>query len=41
MVEIVELFQAPWWIPFKRADLARYRAKLPNAFDLIETRWPA
>ena len=32
MVKIVGLFQAPWWVPFKVADRARYRARLPNAF---------
>ncbi|MBB2769159.1 MULTISPECIES: FAD-dependent oxidoreductase [Mycolicibacterium] len=40
MVKIVELFQAPWWVPFKQADRARYRAKLPNALDILDTRWP-
>ncbi|MBO0679172.1 FAD-dependent oxidoreductase [Mycolicibacterium sp. S2-37] len=40
MVRIVELFQAPWWIPFKQADLARYRAKLPNILDIMDARWP-
>ncbi|KUI27666.1 twin-arginine translocation pathway signal protein [Mycobacterium sp. IS-1742] len=40
MVRIVELFQAPWWVPFKQADRARYRAKLPNALDVLDTRWP-
>ncbi|WP_273733125.1 hydroxysqualene dehydroxylase [Mycolicibacterium septicum] len=39
-VKIVELFQAPWWGPFKAADKARYRAKLPNALDIVDTRWP-
>jgi hypothetical protein len=40
MVKIVELFQAPWWVPFKAADRARYRAGLPHALDIIDTRWP-
>lgn len=40
MVKIVELFKAPWWVPFKQADRARYRAKLPNALDILDTRWP-
>lgn len=40
MVKIVELFQAPWWIPFKAADRARYRARLPNALDIVDARWP-
>jgi hypothetical protein len=40
MVRIVELFRAPWWAPFKTADRARYRAKLPNVLDVIDTRWP-
>lgn len=40
MVKVVELFQAPWWIPFKQADRARYRAGLPNAFDIVDTRRP-
>lgn len=40
MVKIVELFQAPWWVPFKQADRARYRAKLPNSLDILDTRWP-
>ncbi len=41
MVKIVELFQAPWWAPFKAADRARYRARLPHALDIVDTRWPA
>jgi uncharacterized protein with NAD-binding domain and iron-sulfur cluster len=40
MVKIVELFQAPWWAPFKAADRARYRAKLPNILDVFDSRWP-
>lgn len=40
MVKIVGLFQAPWWVPFKVADRARYRARLPNAFDIVDSRWP-
>lgn len=40
MVKVVELFQAPWWVPFKQVDRARYRAKLPNALDILDTRWP-
>jgi hypothetical protein len=40
MVKIIELFQAPWWVPFKAADQARYRAGLPHALDLLDTRWP-
>jgi len=40
MVKLVELFRAPWWAPFKAADRARYRAKLPNIFDVIDSRWP-
>jgi uncharacterized protein with NAD-binding domain and iron-sulfur cluster len=40
MVKIVELFQAPWWIPFKQADRARYAAKLPNILDIMDARWP-
>jgi len=40
MVKIVELFQAPWWAPFKAADKARYRARLPNALDILDARWP-
>jgi hypothetical protein len=40
MVRIAELFRAPWWAPFKTADRARYRAKLPNVLDVIDTRWP-
>jgi hypothetical protein len=40
MVKIVELFQAPLWAPFKAADRARYRARLPNALDVADTRWP-
>ncbi|MFG1934104.1 FAD-dependent oxidoreductase [Mycobacterium sp. NPDC048908] len=40
MVKIVELFQAPWWAPFKAADRARYRAKLPNILDVVDSRWP-
>lgn len=38
---IVELFQAPWWAPFKAADWARYRARLPHALDIVDTRWPS
>ena len=41
MVKIVELFQAPWWAPFKAADRARYRARLPHALDIVDTRWPS
>lgn len=37
---IVDLFQAPWWVPFKEEDQARYRAGLPNALDTIDPRWP-
>jgi uncharacterized protein with NAD-binding domain and iron-sulfur cluster len=40
MVKIFELFQAPWWVPFKLVDQARYRAKLPNALDIVDSRWP-
>ena len=40
MVKIVELFQAPWWVPFKATDKARYRAGLPHALDIVDTRWP-
>jgi uncharacterized protein with NAD-binding domain and iron-sulfur cluster len=40
MVKIVELFQAPWWVPFKAADKARYRTGLPHALDILDTRWP-
>jgi len=40
-VNIVPLFQAPWWKPFKANDRLRYRAKLPNAFDIVDARWPA
>lgn len=40
MVKIVELFQAPWWVPFKNADRARYRAGLPHLLDIVDTRWP-
>lgn len=40
LVNIVELFQAPWWVPFKAVDKARYRKKLPNALDVLDTRWP-
>lgn len=39
-VQIVPLFQAPWWAPFKAADQLRYRAKLPHAFDIVDARWP-
>jgi hypothetical protein len=39
-VKIVSLFQAPWWAPFKATDRLRYRAKLPNVLDIIDTRWP-
>jgi uncharacterized protein with NAD-binding domain and iron-sulfur cluster len=41
MVKITGLFQAPWWAPFKAADKVRYRAKLPNALDIVDARWPA
>jgi hypothetical protein len=27
-------------VPFKAADRARYRAGLPHALDIIDTRWP-
>ena len=40
MVKIVELFQAPWWAPFKAVDEARYRAGLPNVLDIVDARWP-
>jgi len=40
MVKIVELFQAPWWIPFKQPDKARYRSRLPHILDILDTRWP-
>ena len=40
MVKIVELFQAPWWVPFKAVDRRRYRAGLPHALDILDTRWP-
>ncbi|UUO04189.1 FAD-dependent oxidoreductase [Mycolicibacterium novocastrense] len=40
MVKIVELFQAPWWVPFKNTDRARYRAGLPHLLDIVDTRWP-
>ncbi|MEO3758561.1 FAD-dependent oxidoreductase [Mycobacterium sp. B14F4] len=40
MVKIVELFQAPWWAPFKSADRARYRAGLPHILDIFDTRYP-
>ena len=40
MVKIVGLFQAPWWAPFKAADRARYRARLPNVLDIVDARWP-
>ena len=40
MVKIVELFQAPWWVPFKAVDRRRYRAGLPHALDILYTRWP-
>ncbi len=40
MVNIVGLFQAPWWAPFKAADRIRYRAKLPNSLDIVDSRWP-
>lgn len=40
MVKIVELFQAPWWVPLKNADRARYRAGLPHLLDIVDTRWP-
>ena len=40
MVKIVELFQAPWWVPFKAVDRGRYRAGLPHALDILDTRWP-
>ena len=33
---VVGLFQAPWWEPFKAADRARYRAKLPNVLDVVD-----
>ncbi|MGV0740932.1 hydroxysqualene dehydroxylase [Mycolicibacterium sp. XJ870] len=39
-VRIVGLFQAPWWGPFKAADKARYRKKLPNALDIVDSFWP-
>lgn len=41
MVKIVELFQAPWWAPFKAADRARYRAGLPHILDIFDTRHPS
>ena len=41
MVKIVELFLAPWWAPFKAADRARYRTRLPHALDIVDTRWPS
>ena len=40
MAKIVKLFQAPWWVPIKAADKARYRKGLPNALDILDTRWP-
>ncbi|MGV0852388.1 hydroxysqualene dehydroxylase [Mycolicibacterium phlei] len=39
-VKVVELFQAPWWIPFKNVDKARYRAGLPHLLDVLDTRYP-
>jgi uncharacterized protein with NAD-binding domain and iron-sulfur cluster len=39
-VKIVPLFVAPWWAPFKAVDRLRYRSKLPNVLDIIDTRWP-
>ena len=36
MVKIVELFLAPWWAPFKAADRARYRTRLPHALDIVD-----
>jgi uncharacterized protein with NAD-binding domain and iron-sulfur cluster len=39
-VNIVELFRAPWWEPFKKVDLNRYQRGLPNALDVLDTRWP-
>jgi uncharacterized protein with NAD-binding domain and iron-sulfur cluster len=38
--KIVPLFRAPWWEPFKAVDRARYRAKLPNVLDIVDSRWP-
>ncbi|BDB40460.1 phytoene dehydrogenase [Mycobacterium kiyosense] len=40
MVNIVKLFQAPWWEPIKAVDQARYRKGLPNALDILDTRRP-
>ncbi|MGV0872125.1 hydroxysqualene dehydroxylase [Mycolicibacterium sp. XJ879] len=41
MVKIVELFQAPWWGPFKELDRGRYRSGLPHVLDIFDTRWPS
>jgi hypothetical protein len=40
-VDIVPLFQAPWWAPFKAVDRHRYRAGLPNVLDIVDARWPS
>lgn len=40
MAKIVKLFQAPWWGTLKSVDRARYRKGLPNALDVLDTRWP-
>ncbi|OBE93644.1 twin-arginine translocation pathway signal protein [Mycolicibacterium elephantis] len=40
MVKIVELFQAPWWEPFKQLDRGRYMSGLPHMLDIFDTRWP-
>lgn len=39
-VHIEPLFRAPWWEPFKAVDRDRYRAKLPNVFDVVDARVP-
>ncbi len=40
-VHIEPLSRAPWWEPFKAVDRDRYRAKLPNVFDIFDARVPS
>lgn len=38
--DVHELYESPIFEPFKQQDRLRYKLRLPNEFDILDTRWP-